>query len=62
MGQWPLLGGCVFSGLMNRHAVTGSSELLGPCGGDLIGKGGSVGAMHRGHVCGAGCFMCFMGA
>lgn len=33
MCQWPLLGGCVFSGLMNRHTTTGSSELPGPGGG-----------------------------
>lgn len=34
MCQWPLLGGCVFSGLMNRHTTTtGSSELPGPEGG-----------------------------
>lgn len=61
MCQWPLLGGCVFSGLMNPRAMTGSSELLGPCGGDLIGKGANVQAMHRGHVCGARCWRCFMG-
>lgn len=33
MCQWPLPGGCVFSGLMNRHSTTGSSEPRGPAGG-----------------------------
>lgn len=39
--QWPLLGGRVFSGLMSRRAVMGSSRMPGP-GGLFDGKKGDA--------------------
>lgn len=41
MCQWPLLGGRVFSGLMSRRAVMGSSRTPGP-GGLFDGKKGDA--------------------